>query len=40
MDSVQGLPLSWSVYVRLDGAGPIYSDSIRIDEPASLRRPW
>ncbi|GAB6985416.1 hypothetical protein JCM10369A_19400 [Nocardioides pyridinolyticus] len=40
MDSVPGLPLTWSVYVRLDGTGTIYSDAIRIDQPVSRFGLW
>ena len=40
MDSIPGLPLPWSVHVQLNGAGTIYTDSIVVDEPAMLARPW
>ncbi|MGB0102180.1 MAG: hypothetical protein WBP61_18015, partial [Nocardioides sp.] len=36
MDSVPGLPLTWSVYVRFDGAGTTYQDSIVVNQPATV----
>ena len=40
MSSIPGLPLSWSVYVQFDGVGTPRSDSIVVDQPATLARVW
>lgn len=33
MPAIPGLPLAWTVYVRFDGTGPTYSDSILVSVP-------
>jgi hypothetical protein len=40
MESIAGLPLTWSVYVRFDAAPTTYSDSILVRQAARHRLPW
>lgn len=39
MDSIPGLPLTWSVYVRFDTGPTTYSDSILVRQAARHRQP-
>ncbi|GAW48500.1 MULTISPECIES: hypothetical protein [unclassified Nocardioides] len=39
MDSIPGLPLTWSVYVRFDTGPTAYSDSILVRQAARHRQP-
>ena len=40
LDSIPGLPLTWSVYVQFDGTGTPVTDSIRVNQPARPLLVW
>ncbi|WP_395657348.1 hypothetical protein [Nocardioides sp.] len=40
MDSIPGLPLTWSVYVQFDNDATTYSDAIVVNQPAARLSLW
>ena len=40
MDSIPGLPVTWSVYVQFDNDANTYSDDILIRQPAARMTLW